>query len=99
MRKVSTGVNRYRFNETWLAGGKIIATEGTAYFEPSTNTNMYNYTKLEGIVVVQTSESASNNSTRDQVLNSTLPSLFKPGDTITYYPRDQAPRAKLMQLE
>lgn len=60
VRQVSTGIERYLFSETWFAGGKIIATEGSCYFEPSTNTNtntnLYNYSKPEGIVVVQTNE-------------------------------------------
>jgi len=99
VRQVSTGPTQFSFVETWFAGGKIIATEGQAIYEPSTGTNVYSYTKPEGIVVVRTSESAEGVSTRDQVLLSTMPSLFKAGDTITYIPRNQAPREKLLQLE
>jgi hypothetical protein len=88
VRQVSTGPNQFQFMETWYMGGKIILTEGTGYYEPSSQTNIYSYTKPQGIVVVKTEEEAGEGTTTDTVLNSTI-SLFKTGETIRYKPRAQ----------
>ncbi|MEB3234203.1 MAG: hypothetical protein VKM98_02145 [Cyanobacteriota bacterium] len=98
VRQVSTGPNRFQFTETWFSGGKIIRTEGSGLYEPSSETNIYTYTKPEGVVVVKTTETKLDDTTIDTVLNSTV-ALFKPGDRITYYPRNKAPRDKLRQVE
>jgi len=87
VRQVSTGPNQFQFRETWYVGGKIILTEGSGHYEPSTHTNIYNYTKPLGVVVVKTVEQADELSTIDTVLNSTVP-LFKVGDRIRYLRRD-----------
>jgi hypothetical protein len=86
VRQVSTGPNQFQFMETWYVGGKIILTEGTGQYEPSTKTNIYTYTKPKGVVVVKTEEQAEGRITTDTVLNSTIP-LLKVGDRIIYQPR------------
>ena len=88
VRQVSTGPNQFQFMETWYLGGKIILTEGTGQYEPSTKTNIYNYTKPKGIVVVKTEEQPAEGTTTDTVINSTMP-LFKVGDRIIYQPRNR----------
>jgi len=88
VRQVSTGPNQFQFMETWYVGGKIILTEGMGHYEPSTKTNIYSYSKPEGIVVVKTEEQNEDETTIDTVLNSTIP-LFKPGETIRYRPREE----------
>lgn len=88
VRQVSTGPNQFQFMETWYVGGKIILTEGTGQYEPSTKTNIYTYTKPPGTVVVRTDEQIEEGTTLDTVLNSTI-SLFKAGETIRYKPRNK----------
>jgi hypothetical protein len=89
VRQVSTGPNQFQFMETWYVGGKIILTEGTGQYEPSTKTNIYAYTKPPGTVVVRTEEQTEDGTTIDTVLNSTI-SLFKAGETIRYKPRAES---------
>lgn len=86
VRQVSTGPNQFQFMETWYVGGKIILTEGTGRFEPSTNTNIYTYTKPEGVVVVKTEERPGEDKTIDTVVNSSV-ELLKPSDRIQYLRR------------
>ena len=88
VRQVSTGPNQFQFMETWYVGGKIILTEGTGQYEPSSKMNIYQYTKPKGIVVVKTEEQPAEGTTTDTVINSTIP-LFKVGDRIIYQPRDR----------
>ena len=87
VRQVATGPNTFSFTEDWYEGSKVLATVhtvGTGRFEPSTNTNIYTYTKpVAGVVVVKTEDSRDGLSTTDTVINSTFP-LFKVGEKITY---------------
>ncbi|MFM7314264.1 MAG: hypothetical protein ACKO0M_14070 [Cyanobium sp.] len=87
VRQVATGPNTFSFSEDWYEGSKVldsIHTVGTGRYEPSTQTNIYTYTKpVAGVVVVRTEDNDDGISTRDTVINSTLP-LFKVGEVITY---------------
>jgi hypothetical protein len=86
VRQVSTGPNQFEFTETWYVGGKIIYTEGRGKYEPKSETNIYSYTKPEGVVVVKTTEEEEDRKTIDTVLNSTI-DLFRPGEKIIYTKR------------
>lgn len=88
IKQVSTGINTFEFEETWIhgKGAKWVATTGKGTYEPSTGLNIYEYTKPKGIVVVRTEEGREELSTKDTILATTI-GLFKPGETITYYMR------------
>jgi len=85
VRQVTTGRNKFAFKEIWAKGkGKgSIATIGNGTYEPSTNTNIYEYSQPKGIVVARTREWSDGATTEDLVLASTL-SIFTPGERITY---------------
>ena len=85
VRQVTTGENRFTFQENWFRGkGKgLVNTVGQGTFEPQTSINIYEYSKPKGVVVVRTREVKEESVTEDTVLASTIP-LFKVGEKITY---------------
>lgn len=88
IQQISTGKNSFVFTETWYKKGpKPIATAGSGHYEESNGTNIYTYTKPQGVVVVRTDESPDEISTVDTVINTTIP-LFKVGEQITYSVRE-----------
>ena len=85
VRQVTTGENRFTFQETWFRGkgDGMVNTVGHGTFEPQTNINIYEYSKPKGVVVVRTREVKEESVTEDTVLATTIP-LFKVGEKITY---------------
>jgi hypothetical protein len=82
-RQVSTGLNRFAFTETWFAGKQKLTAVGAASYEPTTQINIYQYSKPPGVVVARTQEGYEELMTEDTVLASTLPQ-FKVGEKLTY---------------
>jgi hypothetical protein len=88
VKQVSTGKNSFVFTEIWFnKGPNPIETTGSGRYEESNSTNIYTYSKPPGVVVVRTEESPDEISTKDTVINTTIP-LFKVGETITYSVRE-----------
>ena len=85
VRQVTTGENRFTFQETWFRGkgDGMVNTVGEGTFEPKTSINIYAYSKPKGVVVVRTREVKEESVTEDTVLATTIP-LFKVGEKITY---------------
>ncbi len=70
VKQVSTGKNSFVFTETWYKKGpEPIETTGSGRYEDSNGTNIYTYTKPQGVVVVRTEESPDEISTVDTVIN------------------------------
>ena len=85
VRQVTTGLNRFTFQETWFRGkgDGMVNTVGHGTYEPQTSINIYEYTQPKGVVVVRTREVKEESVTEDTVLATTIP-LFKVGETLTY---------------
>ena len=85
VRQVTTGENRFTFQETWFRGkgDGMVNTVGLGTYEPQTDINIYEYSKPKGVVVVRTREVKEESVTEDTVLATTIP-LFKVGEKITY---------------
>ena len=88
LKQVSTGKKSFVFTETcYKKGPEPIETTGSGRYEDSNGTNIYTYTKPQGVVVVRTEESLDEISTMDTVINTTIP-LFKVGEQVTYTVRE-----------